>query len=93
MSCGTSSHRVGLNLITFYTINENETRAWAEKLASGPPLAMAAAKRLLRKVGSMSYGDAISTEGLEQNHLLQSEDCANGIAAFFKKEKPVFKGR
>ena len=72
---------------------EKETMAWAEKLADGPPLAMAAAKRLLRKVGSMTYGDAISAEGLEQNHLLQSEDCANGVAAFFKKEKPVFKGR
>ena len=70
-----------------------QTRAWAEKLASGAPLAMAAAKRLLRSVGGMNYGDVISYEGLEQNPLLMSEDCAAGVQAFFKKEKPVFRGR
>ncbi len=69
-----------------------ETMAWAQSLANGAPLAMAAAKRLLRKVGAMDYGDAISAEGLEQDALLESEDCKAGVAAFFAKEKPVFTG-
>ena len=72
---------------------ESQTMAWAQGLADGPGLAMAAAKRLLRTVGRMSYSDAISTEGLEQNALLLSEDCATGVQAFFRKEKPKFKGR
>ncbi len=72
---------------------DSMTMDWAQNLASGPPLAMAAAKRLLRSVGSMNYGDAISAEGLEQDALLESADCKAGVAAFFAKEKPVFTGK
>ncbi len=69
------------------------TMDWAQSLATGAPLAMAAAKRLLRNVGSMTYGDAISSEGLEQDALLESDDCKAGVAAFFAKQKPVFIGK
>ena len=71
---------------------DEQTRAWAAELAQGAPLAMAAAKRLLRQVGAISYADAISAEGQEQNPLLMSKDCMTGVQAFFKKEKPVFSG-
>ncbi|MEM8753828.1 MAG: enoyl-CoA hydratase-related protein [Pseudomonadota bacterium] len=69
-----------------------ETRAWADRLAAGAPRSMAAAKRLFRSVGAMSFGDAITAEGLEQTPLLKSEDFQEGVRAFFAKEKPVFKG-
>ncbi len=69
------------------------TLSWAHRLAEGAPLSMAAAKRLLRQVGHMNYGDAISFEAEEQNPLLKSEDCRAGIEAFFKKEKASFKGK
>ena len=70
-----------------------ETANWAEQLASGAPLSMAAAKRLLRSVGRMDYGDAISQEGQEQTPLSQSADFKAGVDAFFKKQKPVFTGK
>lgn len=69
-----------------------ETRAWAEKLSHSAPLALAAAKRLLRNVGSMSFGDAITAEGLEQTPLLKSKDFREGVAAFFDKRKPDWTG-
>ena len=72
---------------------DTETHKWAHALASGAPLSMAAAKRLLRQVGRMSFGEAITAEGLEQNPLTQSDDFKAGVKAFFDKEKPVFKGR
>ena len=72
---------------------DEKTRNWAERLADGPPLAMGAAKRLLRRVGRETYAQTISSEGQEQNALSQSHDFANAVASFFKKEKPVFEGR
>lgn len=72
---------------------DTATREWAEKLAEGAPLSMAATKRMLRSVGAMSFGDAISAEAREQTHLLQSKDFAEGVRAFFAKEKPAFQGK
>jgi 2-(1,2-epoxy-1,2-dihydrophenyl)acetyl-CoA isomerase len=70
-----------------------ETLHWAKGLASGPPLALAAAKRLLRNSGSLTFDEALAMEGREQDPLVESEDFKEGVAAFFAKRKPVFTGR
>ena len=72
---------------------EEETRNWALQLASGAPLAQQAAKRVLKKVGTLSLDEAISLEAREQVALSDSEDCRNAIKAFFNKQKPVFVGK
>lgn len=72
---------------------DTKTGEWAQSLAQKAPLSIAATKRLMRRVGAMSYGDAISAEGLEQTPLLKSEDFREGVRAFFAKEKPAFKGQ
>jgi 2-(1,2-epoxy-1,2-dihydrophenyl)acetyl-CoA isomerase len=72
---------------------EATVRAWAEKLAAGAPLAQASAKRVLRQVGLMTYNDVIMLEAKEQDALLHSEDCREGVAAFFAKRKPAFRGK
>lgn len=71
---------------------EAEAKAWAEKLAQGAPMSLAATKRLMRRVGSVSYGEAISIEGIEQTPLLKSNDFREGVRAFFAKDKPNFTG-
>jgi len=87
-------HEYGIaNKLFAATDLDTETLNWAKALADGAPLAMGAAKRLLRSVGKMDFADVISHEGLEQNPLLKSQDCMTGIQAFFKKEKPVFSGK
>jgi len=65
----------------------------AAKLAAGAPLAQAAVKKVLNQMGTLSLGDAIDFEAEIQQPLSESEDCRKAVAAFFRKEKPVFNGR
>lgn len=69
------------------------TADWAHSLAERAPLAMAAAKRLLRQVGHMRYGEAITAEAAEQDPLVESADFRGAVEAFFAKRKPVFAGK
>lgn len=70
----------------------DETFAMAQRIAAGAPLAMTAAKRLLRQMDGMSYDNAISAEGVEQTVLTASDDTREAVTAFFEKRKPVFRG-
>lgn len=71
----------------------SETQVWAEKLAAGAPLSQAASKKLMRQASQMSYEEVVVKESKMQSKLIQSEDAANAIKAFFAKEQPVFKGK
>ena len=71
----------------------NQAQLWAEKLASGAPLAQTAVKNLMRKALSMTYQQVIEEEWRVQNRLVHSEDATNAVAAFFAKQKAVFKGK
>ncbi|MCA0869225.1 enoyl-CoA hydratase/isomerase family protein [Seohaeicola saemankumensis] len=71
---------------------DTETAALAARIATGAPLAAAAAKRLMRRMDQLSYTDAIAAEGLEQTALVRSQDFAEGVAAFIGKRKPDFSG-
>ena len=72
---------------------EATTRDWAEKIAATAPLAAAGCKRLMRKAPDLTFGEAITEEGLEQAALLKSEDFKEGVKAFFDKRAPVWKGK
>ncbi|MEM9331008.1 MAG: enoyl-CoA hydratase-related protein [Pseudomonadota bacterium] len=67
--------------------------ARAARIAKGAPLAQKAVKQILRQVGNLTLSQTIDLEAEIQKPLAESEDCRNAVDAFFKKEKPVFKGR
>ncbi|MEM7289740.1 MAG: enoyl-CoA hydratase-related protein [Pseudomonadota bacterium] len=66
----------------------------AETLAKGAPLAQAAVKKALNRMGTMELGEAIDLEAELQQPLSESEDCRQAINAFLnKEERAEFKGR
>ena len=67
--------------------------ALAERLADGPPLALAVAKEGLRRGMESSLAAEWEFNIHAQSMLFQSEDFAEAARAFRKKRKPVFKGR
>ena len=66
---------------------------WADRLAAGPPLALAMTKRLLTNSFAMSMDEALEAEGLSQTVNSGTEDAPEAIRAFLEKREPKFKGR
>lgn len=70
-----------------------ETQAWAEKLASGAPIAQRLAKQLLQQGMQDNLVPVIEAEAKAQDICSTSEDTAIAVTAFFNKTTPVFTGR
>ena len=70
-----------------------EVKALAEKIAAGPPLAIRAAKQVLFGSGRQALEEALENEVQQQMKCFPSDDCAEGIRAFFEKRPPKFQGR
>ncbi len=69
------------------------TRALAEKIAAGPPLALRLDKQLLNRAATSDLAAALEAEAFAQGLAIASEDHAEGVAAFFDKRPPRFSGR
>jgi len=72
---------------------EAEVRAFAAKLASGPPLTIRAVKQTLFSADKEALERALEAEVVHQMRCFASEDCLEGIHAFFEKRAPKFQGR
>jgi 2-(1,2-epoxy-1,2-dihydrophenyl)acetyl-CoA isomerase len=70
-----------------------EAGALARKIAGGPPLAVQAAKQVLFGDQRKALEEALEKEVHYQMKCFLSEDCREGIRAFFEKRRPNFEGK
>ena len=72
---------------------EAAARAWGERLARGPTLALGMSKRLLQRAYESGLETCLEEEALAQTLVAESEDMREGVRAFAEKRKPEFRGR
>ena len=70
-----------------------ETDALANKLASLPPLGLAATKEMIRSSWQYSLDEELDRQAGAMRRLGFTEDYREGVAAFLEKRKPNFTGR
>ncbi|HTX59516.1 MAG TPA: enoyl-CoA hydratase-related protein [Verrucomicrobiae bacterium] len=70
-----------------------EAKRIGNVIAAKAPLAVAACKRAIDRGAHLCLEDALEVEALEFGALVDTEDIAEGTAAFLEKRKPVWKGR
>ncbi|MCW5968195.1 MAG: enoyl-CoA hydratase/isomerase family protein [Blastocatellales bacterium] len=68
-------------------------REWAERLASGPPIAIRITKRMMYKQTMMDLDNALEDAAMGTLVTNYCEDVKEGTAAFHEKRKPDFKGK
>ncbi len=78
------AHRIGLVAA--------ETQALAERIATGPPLALRLAKQMVNRAATSDLASALDAEAGAQAIAITSEDHQEGLAAFFEKRAPRFTG-
>lgn len=68
------------------------TRALADRIAAGPPLALRLAKQIVTRAATSDLRAALEQEAFAQSITAGSRDHQEGLRAFFEKRPPRFTG-
>jgi enoyl-CoA hydratase/carnithine racemase len=71
---------------------EGSVREYAERLATGPALAIAAIKRCVHEGAQKTLDEGLALEAELMESLFRSKDADEGLHAFVEKRKPEFVG-
>ena len=66
------------------------TRALAERIAQGPPKALALAKHMVNRAASSDLASALDVEAFSQAIAVTGDEHREGLAAFFEKRPAKF---
>ena len=85
-----------LNLVT-WVVSDAEIHTFvkdlADRLAAGPPIALAQTKALLNEGADRTLRDAVANEARAQVGNFATADAAAAYAAFAERREPSFTGR
>ncbi len=81
-----------LGLVSALFAGEDEFRAHLERLAAGPPLAIAEIKRAVYEGTQKPLDDGLALERELIEKLFRSQDANEGLTAFSEKRAPEFVG-
>ena len=81
-----------LGLVSALFAGEDEFRAHVERLAAGPPLAIAEIKRAVYEGTQKPLDDGLALERELIEKLFRSQDANEGLTAFSEKRAPEFVG-
>lgn len=89
------AHRIGLinEIVADHRELEALATEWAQRLATGPTRAIAAAKAMLNQALDVDRAAAFHTEALLVEQVAGTDDVTEGVAAFAEKREPRFQGR
>jgi len=71
---------------------EEEVRKLTQSLAAAPPIAFRDVKRTILADDRKTLEEKLDEEIRLQIHCFETEDCLEGLDAFFEKRKPNFRG-
>lgn len=66
---------------------------WAQRLAAGPPIALAQTKMMLNNSFDVTLSQALDDEGWAQSVNFGTADTVEAMSAFVQKREPRFTGR
>jgi len=88
------AYRIGLiNKVVSQDKLMSTAKEWAEVICQASPLGVRAAKQAMLKGYSLPLEEGLRLESSLFEHLLDTEDFAEGTAAFTEKRKPNFKAK
>ena len=89
---GTPEEAQRLGIVSGLFADEDAFRAHMEKLAAGPPLAVANIKRAVYQGLDVALEEGLALERELVEQLFRSQDANEGLTAFSEKRTPTFTG-